>query len=193
MNTRARWLLAPLAWTCVIAWMSTSGWSAAQTTPLLFPLFERLLPWASPEQIEALHWLTRKCAHLTEYGVLAGLWRFALVARPPARGWAAPLVLSMLTAILDEWHQATTLTRGGSPADVLLDSAGAIAVLIVLEGETRTALDRLTTALLWLAAAGGTAVIALNRAAGAASGWLWWTVPSAWIALGLWLCRRRSA
>jgi VanZ family protein len=177
----------------VIAWLSTDDWSAAQTGALLLPMLGRLLPWVTPEQVTACHWLGRKAAHVVEYGVLAGLWHWALAPRRAGRGWVGPLGLAMATATLDEWHQATTQNRTGSPADVLLDAAGAAAVLIVLGGGTRAALERLTTALLWLAAAGGTALLALNWGAGAPSGWLWWSVPSAWIALGAWFRWRRSA
>jgi VanZ family protein len=184
-------LLSPLAWTALIAWFSTSGWSAAQTGSVLMPLFERLLPWAAPEQIDAIHWLIRKAAHVTEYGILAGLWRWALTTRHSARGWVAPLGLAIATATLDELHQATIQTRTGSATDVLLDSAAAAAALTIVGGGTAALLTPLTTLLLWVAAAGGSAMIALNWRVGAPSGWLWWSVPPAWIALAVWLLRRR--
>jgi VanZ family protein len=184
-------VLPPLGWTALIAWLSTTDWSAAETRAFLLPALEHLLPWAAPEQLEAMHWLARKSAHAVEYGVLAALWRWALASRETARGWLAPLGLSVLTATMDEVHQATTLTRTGSPLDVLLDSAGAGAALIVLGGGAQVAARWLTSALLWFAAAGGTALIALNWVARAPSGWLWWSVPAAWIALAVWLLRRR--
>jgi VanZ family protein len=183
--------LPPLGWTVLIAGLSTSTWSAEHTGTFLFPLLGRLLPWAATEQIEAAHWLARKTAHAAEYGVLAALWRWALATREGRGGWRAALGLSILTAALDELHQATTFTRTGSPADVLLDSAGAGAVLAVMSGGTRSALRWLTGTLLWLAAAGGTALIAINWGAGVPSGWLWWSAPASWIALVTWLWRRR--
>jgi VanZ family protein len=185
-------VLPPVVWTALIAWFSTESWSAAQTGHLLLPVLHRFLPWATPEQIEALHWLVRKTAHVVEYGVLAALWRRALDGRGPRRGWLAPLGLSILTAALDELHQSTTLTRGASPADVLLDSAGAGAVLIVLSGDIRRVASGLTGALLWAAAAGGTALIALDWSQGAPAGWLGWSVPTAWLVLVCWLRRARS-
>ena len=123
--------------------------------------------------------------------MLAALWRWALATRAERRRWRAALGLSILTAALDELHQATTLTRTGSPSDVLLDSAGAGAVLAAMNGGTRSALRWLTGALLWLAAAGGTALIAVNWGAGVPSGWLWWSVPASLIALVAWFRRRR--
>ena len=184
--------LPPLAWTALIAWFSTDSWSTTQTASLLLPLLHRLLPWAAPEQLEVLHWLARKAAHAAEYGVLAALWSRALGSRDAWRSWLAPLGLSILTAALDELHQSTTLTRTANAADVLLDSAGASAALIWLNGVVRPVARRLTGALLWVAAAGGTAVIALDWSAGVPAGWLWWSVPAAWIALVFWRRRRPS-
>jgi len=66
-------VLPPLAWTALIAWFSTGGWSTTETSATLLPWLQRLLPWAAPEQLEALHWLARKGAHAVEYGVLAAL------------------------------------------------------------------------------------------------------------------------
>jgi VanZ family protein len=183
---RLRRLALPLAWTGVIAWFSGDRWSSAATESLL-PLLSALLPWAAPEQIEAAHGLVRKAAHVAEYAVLAALWLRALA---PAMGaaWPVALALSVVTATVDELHQSTTLTRTGSAADVLLDSAGAAGALLTLAWGW-PAVDRLIGGLLWIAAAGGTAMIALNWAAGAPLGWLALSVPAAWIALVLW---RRS-
>ena len=122
----ARRFLAPLAWSALIAWFSSDRWGAGATSPLLEPWLRALAPWAAPEQIAALHWLARKAGHVGEYTVLALLWRRALAPG----GWRAPLLLAVLTAALDEAHQATTLTREGSVADVLLDGAAAAGEMI---------------------------------------------------------------
>ena len=193
--------LPPLLWTACIGWFSSEAWNAARTGSLLLPLLKALLPWTPPEQLAAIHWFGRKAAHVIEYAVLARLWRRALhpETRAEPRGeprpaaWRAPLALSVATAFLDELHQATTLSRGASAADVLLDSAGATMALIALGGGTAKALARLTTALLWVAAAGGTALIALNLSAAVPSGWVWLSAPAAWLALWLWRRRRVRA
>ena len=190
---RALGLLPPLGWTLVVAWFSTSDSSATATGAFILPGLQWLWPGAAPEQLAALHWLARKAAHVTEYGVLAALWHRALATGDAPGGWRLPLALSGLTAALDELHQATTLTRTGSPADVLLDAAAAGMVLIVLAGGTRAALRWLTGGLLWLAAAGGAALLALHWAAEVPSRWLWWSVPTSWIALLVWLLRHRRA
>ncbi len=188
---RALRLVPPLAWTSLIVWFSTDSWSATETAALILPLLHRLLPWAAPEQIEALHWIGRKAAHVMEYGVLAALWSRALESLDAWRSWVAPLGLSILTAALDELHQSATLARMANAADVLLDSAGASAALIWLNIGGRFAVRQLTGALLWAAAAGGTAIIALDWSTGVPAGLLWWSVPAAWIALLFWRSRSR--
>lgn len=189
---RALRVLPPLAWTAVIAWLSTDTFSSGSTSVLFVPLLRWLLPGAAPENIETLHWLVRKSAHVAEYGVLVALWAWALARHDGWRHWLAPLGLAMLTAALDEMHQSLTRMRTASPADVLLDSAAAGAVLIWLYGAIRPAVGWLIGALLWVGAAGGAALIALDRSAGVPAGWLWWSVPAACIALVFWRRRRRS-
>jgi VanZ family protein len=185
----ARRFLAPLAWSALIAWFSSAGWGAGATSPMLEPWLRALAPWASPEQIAALHWLVRKAGHVGEYAVLALLWRRALA---PA-SWRGPLLLAALTAALDEAHQATTLTRGGSVADVLLDCAAAAGALAVAARGVRPSADHLARLLLWAAAAGGTVLLAIDVAAAAPSGWLWLSVPASWLTLWAWRWRRARA
>ena len=189
---RALRIVLPLAWTALVFWLSTDSWSATETSSLLLPVLRRLMPWAAHDQIEVAHWLVRKCAHAVEYGVLAALWSFALGSPEGWRRWLTPLGLSILTASLDELHQATTLSRTASAADVLLDSAGAGATLIWLAGGAPALARCLTGALLWVAAAGGTALIALDWSVGVPARWLWCSTPAAWIALVVWRRQSRS-
>ncbi|HEY7041708.1 MAG TPA: VanZ family protein [Methylomirabilota bacterium] len=190
MSTALRFL-PPLAWSALIAWFSGAGFSAASTAPLLEPWLRAMLPWASPEQIAALHWLLRKTGHVVEYAVLALLWARALRSRTGSTAWRRPLLLAALTAALDEAHQATTGVREGRVGDVLLDVAAAAAALHVAATGIRRAADGLARILLWVAAAGGTGLIVINLAAAAPSGWLWLCVPAAW--LSLWYWRRGRA
>jgi len=179
--------LPAVLWTALIAWLSGEAWSASGTG-FLGPLLASLVPWAAPEQLEAGVWLIRTCAHFVEYAVLGGLWRWAFAPRAAAGGLA--FGLSLATAVLDEAHQATTVSRTGSIADVLLDAAGAATALALLAGGG-AAIDRLIGGLLWIAALGGAGLLAVNWAVAAPAPWLWPSIPVAWIALFLW--RRRPA
>ena len=189
MTTALRFL-PPLAWSALIAWFSGAGFGADTTAPLLLPWLRAIVPWAPPEQIAALHWLVRKAGHVTEYGILALLWSRALAAAGTSTPWRRPLLLALLTAALDEAHQATTHTREGRVADVVLDVGAAAAALLVATVGPRAVADRLARLLLWTAAAGGTLLLAINLAAAAPSGWLWLGVPAAWLSLWYWRGRR---
>ena len=174
--------LPVLAWMAMIMWFSTGGWSAENTGSILRPLLDWLLPWASAAHIAALHALIRKTAHVTEYGVLAALWFIALTRE---RRWSArraawlAILVAIAWASLDELHQATVPSRTPSVGDVGFDAAGAVIAASLARVGWRQAIRRLTTALLWTAAAGGTVIIAVNLASGVGSGALWITVPLA--------------
>jgi VanZ family protein len=188
---RPGYWLPPVVWMAVIFWLSSDTGSAAETSPILLPLLRWLLPWATPGELDALHGLARKGAHVVEYTVLAALW-FRALARgrglgPRASAWLA-LLLSLGWAGLDELHQSFLLSRTGSAMDVVLDGAAALAALMVARAGWRAAADAATGALLWIALAGGAVALAVNAWAGVPSGALWLTTPLA--ALGL-LARRR--
>ena len=76
-----------------------------------------------------LHVLIRKTAHVTVYALLSLFWFRA--QRGPRSGWQPgwallALLVSLLVAIGDEFHQSFLLSRTGTPWDVLLDSMGAL-------------------------------------------------------------------
>ena len=192
MTTALRFL-PPLAWSVLIAWFSGARWHGGATTPLLEPWLRALLPWATLEQIAGAHWLLRKTGHVVEYAVLALLWRRALAGANAPAPWRWPLALAVLTATLDEAHQALTPTREGRVADVLLDSGAAAAALGAATLGARRAADGLAWLLLWTAAAGGTVMLAIDLAAAAPAGWLWLSVPVAWLTLWIWRRRRARA
>jgi VanZ family protein len=67
--------------------------------------------------------ILRKCAHVTEYAILAFLLRRA-VATP----WAA--AAAFLYACSDEFHQSFVVGREGRPRDVAIDSIGIVIGLV---------------------------------------------------------------
>lgn len=174
--------LPPVAWMAVIFLLSTDTGSAEHTRSFLLPLFRLVGPAAAPEQLEALHGLTRKAAHLTEYGVLAALWFRALTT---GRGWPASvsawaaLAISVGWAVLDEAHQSWVASRTASLSDAGIDTVGALVASLVAARGWRAVVDTAVTVLLWIAAVGGAATLALNLAVGLPPGWLWLTTPLA--------------
>jgi VanZ family protein len=174
--------------------MSSSALSSENTGGILNPLLTWLLPWLRPEDIKLLHGFVRKAAHVTEYGVLAVLWRRSLVRSgtlgSAAGSWVA-LGVSVACAAVDETHQASLASRTGSAGDVLLDSLGALVAVVLAGLGWRRVIEGTTSALLWIAAVGGLGGLGLGLAAGGSGGVLWLSVPAA--AVLLFYRRRRSA
>jgi VanZ family protein len=185
-------LLPPLAWTSLVIWLSTAPWSGRGTVLFLLSVVRVVFPDVALADVEALNTFVRKTAHLVEYAVLAGLWRWALAPAGPRPAWWGALALSVFTASLDEWYQAATPGRTGSLLDVVLDTTGALAALAALGPGAGRVVDRFTDALLWVGAVAGTAFVLLDWAAAAPPSWLWWCAPVAWMALGARAYSRRA-
>jgi VanZ family protein len=62
-------------------------------------------------------------AHLFMFGVLAVLWVRALGER--SGGWLIALILTLLYALSDEFHQSFVPGRHADPLDVVCDALGA--------------------------------------------------------------------
>jgi VanZ family protein len=73
----------------------------------------------------------RKLAHLAEYAVLGALLLRAVGMRVPA------LLAGVAYAVSDEIHQTFVPGRQGSVLDVLIDSAGVVIGILVLERVAR--------------------------------------------------------
>lgn len=178
--------LPPVLWMAVIVGFSTDAASSEHTESWLLPFLRTLAPWATAAQLEALHWLTRRLAHLSEYAILAALWLRAFVrgrGLTPRNAGLLALAISAAWAILDELHQSFVPSRSASVADVALDTTGALIALTIAHAGWRRAADRATAALLWTALVGGAGFLLVNAIAGVRSGALWLTVPTAALAL----------
>jgi VanZ family protein len=192
-----KYWLPPVLWMAVIVGFSTDAGSESHTEHWLLPILRELAPWATPALLEALHWLVRKTAHLSEYAILAALWLRAFVRglnlTPRTAGLLA-VAISVAWAILDELHQSFVPSRSASLADVLVDSAGALIALPIAHVGWRQAVDCTTAALLWIALIGGAGFLLVNTILGVPSGPLWLTAPTAALALIVrtMLARQRS-
>src|SRR5215208_1903431 len=75
--------------------------------------------------------LLRKIAHASVYAVLLLLWWRALrEAGSDPRALMAAWAVTIAYSAVDEWHQTFVSGRHGTPADVLIDAAGASAAAL---------------------------------------------------------------
>ena len=135
---RARaWRYAPLiVWMILIFLFSTSGMSASNTSLIVRPLLLWLFPDISEERLNFAHFIVRKTAHFTEYAILALLAARAFISSSRLslrRRWlAASLLLVVVYALADEYHQTFVPTRTGSIYDSFIDITGGLTALILL-------------------------------------------------------------
>ncbi len=115
MRSLRQWLPVIL-WAALILSASNDNFSAAQSGGWIRTIVGQDLPWT-------LNVIVRKAAHMFEYGVLAFLaWR-------AHRTIVVPLTIVFAVASIDEWMQSYTVTRTGTPWDVMLDVCAALIVV----------------------------------------------------------------
>ncbi len=140
--------LPPIIWMAAIFSFSTDTFSGENTGSLLFSIFHAIVPSLTPEQFQPIHYLIRKTAHFTEYGILALLLFRAFRGNAGSRWawrWAiyAWLILA-LYSLSDEFHQSFTHHRTSSIYDSLIDTSGGTAVLLLLWLISRFRQDQLS-------------------------------------------------
>ena len=135
-HSRIFYWLPPVIWMAAIFSFSTDAFSGENTGSLFFNIFHAAIPSLTLEQFQPIHFLIRKTAHFTEYGILALLlyrafrgnsqlqwmWRWAICT------W---LVVAAY-ALSDEFHQSFTRHRTSSIFDSLIDTSGGTAVLLLI-------------------------------------------------------------
>jgi VanZ family protein len=131
------WRYGPLlVWMAFIFFASTSELSASNTSRIIRPLLLWLYPSISEEGLNFAHFIVRKLAHLTEYAILSLLAARAFTTssyQPLQRLWFLfSLLLVILYALSDEFHQSFVPTRTGSIYDSLIDITGGIIALSLL-------------------------------------------------------------
>jgi VanZ family protein len=128
------WAYAPvLFWVGVIFFLSSPNGASTETSRFIRPIIEFFFPDASSGVFEAVHFVVRKTAHLSEYAVLAILaFRAARLSGGSNIGrhyLLIPFVLVGVIAILDEFNQSFEPSRTSSPWDSVLDCVGGVLAL----------------------------------------------------------------
>ena len=115
------WMPAIL-WMAALFLLSTTYFSASNTSKIIEPVLRYIFPAASMATIGLMHGLIRKAAHFTNYAILFWL----LVRGPLAKRPYIAFACCVAYALLDEGHQIFAVGRGPSLYDVALDSSGAL-------------------------------------------------------------------
>lgn len=125
------WLSVAVVWTLVI-WRN-SLFPAEQSAVQSSWVMEALGPLLSVTalDLDILHMLVRKLAHMTEFALLGAFWTAAL-KRMESGGCSSKkerlsytLLICVLTAMTDETIQAFVPGRGSLVTDVWIDALGA--------------------------------------------------------------------
>jgi VanZ family protein len=130
--------LPVLFWMAVIFTASADSHSSEHTSRFIEPILRWLFPNMSPDHIEDIHHLIRKCGHLTEYAVFALLvWRALHFTKNHLPPWSWPkvggtLLIVFFYAASDEFHQSFVPTRTARVSDVFIDTAGGAIGLLAL-------------------------------------------------------------
>ncbi|MGA2247986.1 MAG: VanZ family protein [Verrucomicrobiota bacterium] len=139
LATFVRYWLPVVVWMAVVFSASADRKSYAHSSLLFEPLLRWLFPHLSYETIAGLHHLFRKTCHLTEYAILAWLFWRAIhkPMKPDRRPWSwaeAGLALAVVFAYAasDEFHQVFVPSRTPLISDVLIDTCGGAAALLLL-------------------------------------------------------------
>jgi VanZ family protein len=135
MKSFLKYWLPLLVWLVVIFLGSTNLMSAEHTSRFIVPFLLWLKPM-SPQTIWVILVFMRKCAHVTEYAILALLlWRalrsLPAVSMKMSMSFGAALLGCTVFAAMDEFHQSFVKSRTPSVHDVLLDVAGALLGLLI--------------------------------------------------------------
>jgi VanZ family protein len=92
----------------------------------------------SDQEFENIHWVFRKCCHLTVYAILGLLvFRALRHSRTKLPPWSWPrvggtLLIVFLYACSDEYHQSFVPGRTALFSDVCIDTSGAAIGLLLL-------------------------------------------------------------
>ena len=129
-----------IAWLTFISFASSDNFNAGNTSRIIGPLILWLFPNTSPETLEVVHHITRKIAHFTEYAILGFLAARAFRTSPrPAinqRWFLICVMIVVVYALLDEYHQSFVPSRTASIVDSLIDMAGGLTALLILRKRT---------------------------------------------------------
>jgi VanZ family protein len=131
----------PLVAWAILIFIGSGNVLSAEHTSVLLSIVKWFFPAASREFLSTVHFLIRKTGHLTEYAILASLGARALRHswhQSLRQNWFwLSLLLAMMYSLSDELHQSFIPSRTASIYDCMIDSAGALIGLAIVQWRTR--------------------------------------------------------
>ena len=116
----------------------TSGWVGRTIAKVIYSDFDSWPTEKQEEYIDKIEFPIRKAAHASEYALLAMLIYGAIGPLPGRKKdfqrYGFSWLVTTLYAGTDEFHQLFVEGRSGQFTDVCIDSAGALAGLLILAG-----------------------------------------------------------
>jgi len=131
------WRYGPLIlWAAFIFVASTRLMSASNTTTILRPVMLWLFPNISEATLSLIHSMIRKAGHFSEYAIFALLaaraFRTSSRELLRKRWFWASLLLVVVYALGDEFHQSFVPSRTASIYDSMIDTFGGLTALVFL-------------------------------------------------------------
>lgn len=122
--------LPVILWMAFIFWMSTGTFSSENTSSYVKTVLLFFLPDISSPDLDWIHAIIRKSAHVIEYFIM-GILLFRAFRGSSTGFWNWKWSLSAVIAVAlwaagDEFHQSFVSTRTASVFDVFIDIAGGI-------------------------------------------------------------------
>lgn len=135
-HSKPLYWLPPILWLAAIFYFSTDSFSGEHTGSLFYSIAHWVFPRLTVEQFQPIHFVIRKMAHFTEYGILALMLFRAFRSGNSVRWrwrWAVYSWLVVIGyALLDEFHQTFVASRTPSIVDSMIDFLGGMTALLIL-------------------------------------------------------------
>jgi len=135
LSLRLKYWVPAILIAILVSFFSTEYFSGENTARVIFPVLRWLFPSASRHSLHLMHFFIRKLAHVTEFAALS-IAVFHGV-RGPRSGWRIDwalwtLVIAVLYAGLDEFHQSFVPYREPRVRDVMIDGLGAVVAQVAV-------------------------------------------------------------
>jgi len=122
-----KYLILTILWMIFIFVMSqTPGNDSSKQSNFIVDIIIHILPITR----DTLSFIVRKCAHMTEYAILAFLLYKTFIHKQ--NPLIKSFIFTFLYACSDEFHQLFIAGRAGQFKDVCIDSTGALIMLLII-------------------------------------------------------------